>query len=86
MYQDQSKPQLNVHNLIKLVVNADRGEWSQLARGTAFLLYSRGANRYATAFDYAMLESQLSFVVCIVSSMQFYFWMCTNYANVYPLV
>jgi hypothetical protein len=55
---------LSVNCLIKLVVNVDRGEWSHLARGTAFLLYSRGVHRYTTAFEHAMLESQLPFVVC----------------------
>lgn len=49
--------------LVKLVVNVNSGEWSQLARGTAVLLYSRGLHRYTTAFDHAMLESQLSYVV-----------------------
>ena len=48
----------------KLNVNFDRGEWGQLSHGTAFLLQYRGVNRYRNAFDYAMLESQLSFVVC----------------------
>lgn len=54
----------NLDAPFKLVVNTDRGEWSNLARGTALLLYSRGVDRYTNPFDRAMLESQLTYVVC----------------------
>ena len=47
----------------ELVVNVDKGEWSSLARGTALLLQSRGVHRYNDAFDHAMLESQLPYIV-----------------------
>ncbi|KAK0510943.1 hypothetical protein JMJ35_006495 [Cladonia borealis] len=48
--------------MCELVVNIDIGEWSQLARGTAYLLYSRGVHRYTSDFDHALLESQLTYV------------------------
>ena len=54
----------NTTDLVKLVVNADRGEWSHLAHGTTVLLYSRGVHQYTGAFDHSMLESQLSIIVC----------------------
>ena len=49
----------------KLIIDADRGGWSQLSKGTIFLLRARGVRGYDNAFDYAMLESQLSSVVCM---------------------
>ena len=55
---------LTVDVFIKLIVNVDRGEWSRLSQGTAFLLEARGANGYSSAFNFALLESQLSFAVC----------------------
>ncbi|PVH88651.1 hypothetical protein DL98DRAFT_580217 [Cadophora sp. DSE1049] len=48
--------------LCELVVNDDRGEWSQLLRGTVYLLQYRGIRRYDNEFDHAMLESQLGFI------------------------
>ena len=51
-------------DLVKLVVNVDRGHWSHLGHGTTALLYSRGVHQYTSAFDHAMLESQLSVIVC----------------------
>lgn len=55
---------LSTTDLIKLVINVDRGQWSHLAHGTTVLLHSRGVHRYTGAFDHAMLESQLSVIVC----------------------
>ena len=49
---------------MKLVVNEDRGKWSRLSHGTTALLHSRGVHGFADAFDRAMLESQLSYIVC----------------------
>lgn len=49
--------------MCELNVNFDRGKWGQLSHGTAFLLQYRGVSRYMNAFDYAMLESQVSFVI-----------------------
>jgi hypothetical protein len=69
-----SQPQLWLifNHAIKLVFNGDTGKWSHLARGTAFLLYSRGVHRYTSAFDYTMLESQLGFVVRVAYTMHFF--------------
>ena len=47
----------------QLIINAGRGGWSQLSNGTLFLLRARGVKGYNNAFDYAMLESQLSSMV-----------------------
>ncbi|KAF4633282.1 hypothetical protein G7Y89_g4828 [Cudoniella acicularis] len=47
----------------ELVVNIDSGEWSHLARGTSTLFSSRGIQRYQTAFEQAMLHSQLSYII-----------------------
>jgi hypothetical protein len=63
MNPNESEWCLSTNHLFKLVVNIDRGGWSELARGTAFLLYSRGVDRYTSAFDHSMLESQLGFIV-----------------------
>ncbi|KAH6711179.1 hypothetical protein BKA61DRAFT_613220 [Leptodontidium sp. MPI-SDFR-AT-0119] len=49
--------------LCELVVNVDRGEWSDLFRGTISLLRSRGIQLYNNEFDHAMLESQLGFIL-----------------------
>ncbi|KAG4434284.1 hypothetical protein IFR05_010228 [Cadophora sp. M221] len=49
--------------LCELVVNVDRGEWSQLLCGTISLLRSRGIQQYNYEFDHAMLESQLGFIL-----------------------
>ena len=62
-YLDQTTKRSSADSFIKLNFNADRGQWSQLSNGTAFLLQFRGVHRYSNAFDFAMLESQLSFVV-----------------------
>jgi hypothetical protein len=48
---------------MQLIVNVDRGEWSQLARGSHILMESRGPSRYQNPFDLALLESQLGFIV-----------------------
>ncbi|KAE9366811.1 hypothetical protein N431DRAFT_495200 [Stipitochalara longipes BDJ] len=48
--------------MCELIVNIDRGEWSQLARGTHALMESRGPSRYKNPFDLALLESQLGFI------------------------
>lgn len=53
-----------IHVPPQLVVNIDTGKWSQLASGTRHLIQVRGVGRYQSAFEYAMLESQLIFVVC----------------------
>ena len=55
--------QSSANCFVKLNVNVDRGQWGQLSHGTAILLQFRGVHRYRNPFDYAMLESQLSFVV-----------------------
>ena len=55
---------LSLNDLMKLVVNEDRGKWSRLSHGTTVLLHSRGVQRYTDAFDHAMLESQLGYIVC----------------------
>ena len=60
---------LTVSDLVKLMVNVDRGHWSHLGLGTTTLLYSRGVHSYTSAFDHAMLESQLSVIVCGIRSM-----------------
>ena len=67
----QIETQLTVNDLAKLVVNVDRGQWSHLGHGTTTLLYSRGADSYTNAFDHAMLESQLSVIVCDTRSVFF---------------
>lgn len=46
----------------ELALNIGRGEWTQLARGTACLLESRGTSRYASPFEHAMLDSQLPYI------------------------
>ncbi|KAK0109659.1 hypothetical protein ONS95_002340 [Cadophora gregata] len=46
----------------ELVVNVDRGEWSQLLLGTICLLQLRGIQRYDNEYDHAMLESQVGFI------------------------
>ncbi len=56
-------------DLVKLVINVDRGQWSHLGHGTTVLLYSRGVQRYTDAFDHAMLESQLSVIVCTICTL-----------------
>ena len=48
---------------VKLVMNGDRGRWSHLVRGTAWLLEARGVKRVDNAFDQAMLESQIAYIV-----------------------
>lgn len=63
----QLEMRLIVNDLVKLVVNVDRGQWSHLGHGTTALLYSRGVHSYTSAFDHAMLESQLSVIVCAMS-------------------
>ncbi len=50
-------------DLLQLIVNVNRGEWSQLARGTHALMESRGPSRYKDHFDLPLLESQLGFIV-----------------------
>lgn len=57
---------------MKLVVNVDRGQWSHLGHGTTALLYSRGVHQYTGAFDHAMLESQLSIIVCIIYTIRLF--------------
>lgn len=47
-------------------MNVNGGRWTHLARGTAVLLHSRGVHRYKSAFDHAMLESQLSITVGVL--------------------
>ncbi|KAI9640599.1 hypothetical protein NHQ30_010898 [Ciborinia camelliae] len=47
----------------ELVINADKGKWGNLARGTAQLIQTRGVDRYTDPFDLGMLESQLSYIV-----------------------
>ena len=44
-------------------MNSDRGRWSHLVGGTAFLVESRGVNPYKDPFDKAMLEFQMAFIV-----------------------
>lgn len=48
--------------MCELVINGDREQWGHLAHGTTVLLHSRGVHRYSSAFDHAMLESQLSVI------------------------
>lgn len=67
----QLEMRLIVNDLVKLVVNVDKGHWSDLGHGTTTLLYSRGAHSYTSAFDHAMLESQLSVIVCDTRYMSF---------------
>ena len=64
IYAYSKVKRLRPTDLIKLIINVDRGRWSHLARGTTFLLHSRGVQRYTDSFDHAMLESQLSIAVC----------------------
>ena len=64
----------NTTDHVKLVVNADRGQWSHLAHGTTVLLYSRGVHQYTGAFDHSMLESQLSIIVCITCATRILLW------------
>jgi hypothetical protein len=71
MNPNESQWRLSTNHLFKLVVNIDRGGWGELARGTAFLLHSRGVNRYTSAFDHSMLESQMGFVVSDAHTMHF---------------
>ena len=47
----------------ELVVNVDMGKWGSLSRGTMLLLESRGVHRYNDAFNHALLESQLPYIV-----------------------
>ena len=63
---DRLENWLSVNDHIKLVINDGKGKWSHLAHGTTVLLHSRGVQRYKSAFDHAMLESQLSMTVCII--------------------
>ena len=49
--------------MCELVVNVNRGEWNQLVRGTSLLLEHRGVHRYTNAFDRALLDSQLAFIL-----------------------
>ena len=56
---------LRVIDFLKLVLNVDRGQWIHLGYGTTVLLHSRGVHQYTNSFDHAMLESQLSVIVCI---------------------
>lgn len=48
--------------LVTFIVNVDTRRWSHLAPGTTVFLYSRGVRGYTSAFDHAMLESQLSVI------------------------
>jgi hypothetical protein len=48
----------------KLAVNADKGSWGDLSRGSAQLIQARGVDKYVDPFDHSMLESQLSYIVC----------------------
>ena len=50
-------------SMCELVVNINRGKWNQLIRGTSLLLKHRGVHRYTNAFDRALLESQLGFIL-----------------------
>jgi hypothetical protein len=45
------------------MINGDDGRWQLLAKGTTFLIQSRGPERYVSAFDLAMLESQQTSIV-----------------------
>ena len=58
-------------------MNDGKGKWSHLAHGTTVLLYTRGVQRYKSAFDHAMLESQLSVTVCAIYSIDIF----TRYAQ-----
>ena len=59
---------------VKLVVSADRAQWSNLAYGTTVLLRSRGVHQYTGAFDHSMLESQLSVIVCSTCAIHILLW------------
>lgn len=52
-------------------MNVDRGKWSNLAQGTAMLLKTRGPGRYQSAFERAMLEAQMPFVVGVSTFLRF---------------
>ena len=70
----QVKLRANTTDPVKLVVSADRGQWSNLAYGTTALLRSRGVHQYTSAFDHSMLESQLSVIVCSTYAVHILLW------------
>ena len=70
----QVKMRANTTDPVKLVVSADRGQWSHLAHGTTVLLRSRGVHQYTSAFDHSMLESQLSVIVCSTCAIRILLW------------
>ncbi|PQE30299.1 C6 zinc finger domain protein [Rutstroemia sp. NJR-2017a WRK4] len=49
--------------ICELAVNADKGKWGDLSRGSAQLIQARGVDKYVDPFDHSMLESQLSYIV-----------------------
>ena len=50
---------------VKVVVSTGKGDWGNLAQGTSLLLSSRGVQGYSSEFEYAMLESQMPYVVSL---------------------
>ncbi|KAG9230099.1 hypothetical protein BJ875DRAFT_166932 [Amylocarpus encephaloides] len=47
----------------ELALGEGTTDWTQLARGTALLVYARGVERYKSDFELSMLHSQLSYIV-----------------------